>query len=63
MAERVVEAIDRFAIAERARLTLPTIRRALGEGGIIDAGGDGMNVRADIRPPARSRPRATSTAS
>lgn len=36
MAERVVEAIDRFAIAERARLTLPTIRRALGEGGIID---------------------------
>lgn len=36
MAERVVEAIDRFAIAERARLTLPTIRRALGERGIID---------------------------
>lgn len=28
-AERVVEAIDRFAIAERARLTLPTVRRAL----------------------------------
>jgi hypothetical protein len=39
MAERVVEAIDRFAIAERARLTLPTIRRALGERGIIDARG------------------------
>jgi hypothetical protein len=39
MAERVVEAIDRFAIAERARLTLPTIRRALGEGGIIDVRG------------------------
>ena len=39
MAERVVEAIDRFAIAERARLTLPTIRRALGEGGIIEARG------------------------
>ena len=39
MAERVVEAIDRFAIAERARLTLPTIRRALGEGGIIDSRG------------------------
>jgi chromosomal replication initiation ATPase DnaA len=39
MAERVVEAIDRFAIAERARLTLPTIRRALAEGGIIDARG------------------------
>lgn len=39
MAERVVEAIDRFAIAERSRLTLPTIRRALGEGGIIDVRG------------------------
>jgi len=39
MAERVVEAIDRFAIAERARLTLPTIRRALSEGGIIEARG------------------------
>lgn len=41
MAERVVEAIDRFAIAERSRLTLPTIRRALGEGGIIDTRGAG----------------------
>jgi chromosomal replication initiation ATPase DnaA len=39
MAERVVEAIDRFAIAERARLSLPTIRRALAESGIIDARG------------------------
>jgi hypothetical protein len=39
MAERVVEAIDRFAIAERSRLTVPTIRRALSEGGIIDARG------------------------
>ena len=39
MAERVVEAIDRFAIAERARLTLPTIRRALSDGGIVDARG------------------------
>jgi hypothetical protein len=39
MAERVVEAIDRFAIAERARLTLPTVRRALAEEGIIDARG------------------------
>ena len=39
MAERVVEAIDRFAIAERARLTIPTVRRALGEGGIIDIRG------------------------
>ena len=34
-AERVVEAIDRFAIAERARLTLPTVRRALLEAGLI----------------------------
>ena len=39
MAERVVEAIDRFAIAERARLTLPTVRRALAEGGITDVKG------------------------
>jgi chromosomal replication initiation ATPase DnaA len=39
MAERVVQAIDSFAIAERARLTLPTIRRALAEGGVIDARG------------------------
>ncbi|HVF37693.1 MAG TPA: DnaA/Hda family protein [Sphingomicrobium sp.] len=39
MAERVVEAIDRFAIAERARLTLPTIRRALADGGILEARG------------------------
>jgi chromosomal replication initiation ATPase DnaA len=38
-AERIVEAIDRFAIAERLRLTLPTIRRALGEGGLIDQRG------------------------
>jgi hypothetical protein len=34
--ERVVEAVDRFAIAERARLTLPTVRRALLEAGLID---------------------------
>ena len=27
--ERAVEAVDRLAIAERARLSLPTIRRAL----------------------------------
>jgi chromosomal replication initiation ATPase DnaA len=39
MAERAVEAIDRFAIADRARLTLPTVRRALGEGGLIDLRG------------------------
>ena len=38
-AERVVEAIDRFAMAERARLTVPTVRRALAEAGIIDHGG------------------------
>lgn len=38
-AERVVEAIDRFAIAERARLTLPTVRRALIDAGMIDARG------------------------
>ncbi len=35
-AERVVEAVDRFAIAERARLTVPTVRRALADAGIID---------------------------
>ena len=34
-AERAVEVVDRFAIAERARLTLPTIRRALGEANLI----------------------------
>jgi chromosomal replication initiation ATPase DnaA len=28
-AERAVEAVDRFAMGERSRLTLPTIRRAL----------------------------------
>lgn len=28
-AERAVETVDRFAIAERARLSLPTVRRAL----------------------------------
>jgi len=37
-AERIVEAIDRFAIAERARLTIPTVRRALVSAGLIDAG-------------------------
>ena len=37
-AERVVAAIDRFAMADRARLSLPTIRRALAEGGLIDIG-------------------------
>jgi len=34
-AERAVEAVDRFAIAERARLSLPTIRRALMEAKLI----------------------------
>jgi hypothetical protein len=34
-AERAVEAVDRFAIAERARLSLPTIRRALAEARLI----------------------------
>src|SRR4029078_6209692 len=34
-AERAVEAVDRHAIAERARLSLPTIRRALIESGMI----------------------------
>ncbi|MEO5612583.1 MAG: chromosomal replication initiator DnaA [Sphingomicrobium sp.] len=34
-AERAVEAVDRFAIAERARLTLPTIRRALANANLI----------------------------
>jgi chromosomal replication initiation ATPase DnaA len=33
--ERAVEAVDRFAIAERARLSLPTVRRALGEAHMI----------------------------
>ncbi len=37
-AERIVEAIDRFAIADRARLTLPTIRRALAGSGLIGVG-------------------------
>jgi hypothetical protein len=35
VAERSVEAVDRFAIAERARLTLPTIRRALIDAGLL----------------------------
>ena len=39
-AERVVEAIDRFAIAERARLTVPTVRRALISAGLIDGGSE-----------------------
>lgn len=38
-AERVVEAVDRFAIADRARLTIPTVRRALIDAGLIDSRG------------------------
>ncbi len=34
-AERAVEAIDRLAIAERARLSLPTIKRALLESSLL----------------------------
>ena len=34
-AERAVEAVDRFAISERARISLPTIRRALEENGLV----------------------------
>ena len=34
-AERAVEAVDRFAIAERARLSAPTIRRALSEARMV----------------------------
>ena len=34
-AERAVEAVDRFAMSERARLSLPTIRRALIDTGMI----------------------------
>ncbi len=34
-AERAVEAVDRFAIAKRARLSLPTVRRALSQARLI----------------------------
>ena len=34
-AERAVEAVDRYAMAERARLSLPTARRALMEARMI----------------------------
>ena len=37
-AERVVEAVDRFASSERARLTLPVIRRALAQAGLTAEG-------------------------
>jgi hypothetical protein len=35
-AERAVAAVDQFAIAERARLTMPTVRRALIESGLVE---------------------------
>jgi hypothetical protein len=38
-AERVVEAVDRFVIAGRQRLSVPTVRRALELAGLIDARG------------------------
>lgn len=34
-AERAVEAVDRYAIAERARLSLPTVRRALEDARLV----------------------------
>ena len=37
-AERIVEAVDRFALSERARLTIPVIRRALLQAGLLDEG-------------------------
>jgi chromosomal replication initiation ATPase DnaA len=37
--ERVVEALDRFAFADRARISIPTVRRALANAGLIDARG------------------------
>ncbi|MFC7537065.1 chromosomal replication initiator DnaA [Sphingomonas sp. GCM10030256] len=39
-AERLVDAIDRHAIASNARLTLPTVKRALLAAGLIEGGGD-----------------------
>lgn len=39
-AQRVVDSIDQFAIASSARLTLPTVRRALIAGGLIDGAGE-----------------------
>lgn len=36
-AERAVETVDRYAIEERARVSLPTVRRALIESGMIDS--------------------------
>ncbi len=36
-AERAVEIVDRFAIADRSRLSLPTVRRALAEANLISS--------------------------
>lgn len=38
-AERTVEAVDRFALAERSRLSIPVVRRALLEAGLISERG------------------------
>ncbi len=35
LAERAVEAVDRLVLSERARLSLPTVRRALAEARMI----------------------------
>jgi Bacterial dnaA protein len=40
-AERVVDVIDRFAIASGARLSLPTVRRALVEAGLVTPASQG----------------------
>ena len=34
-AERAVEAVDRYAISERARVSLPTVRKALAQAGLL----------------------------
>jgi chromosomal replication initiation ATPase DnaA len=36
IAEQAVQEVDRFAVAERTRVTLPTIRRALARAKLID---------------------------
>ena len=37
-AERIVDAVDRFVMAERSRLTVPAVRRALVEAGLLGEG-------------------------
>jgi chromosomal replication initiation ATPase DnaA len=51
-AERAVEEIDRFAIAERARVTLPTIRRALAQAKI---GGEELPSPGFLREGGQAR--------